>query len=112
MEREDYTTLVTDNIPNEQVYDFCFLLNWLNCYNGPENLDETIDDQLLYYIAEPLLKNQIEYNFRLVWNERGTAEDTLSVILKVNGDKFDPQMVVDNLKLNSMEKGLTITRIS
>jgi hypothetical protein len=107
----NYTTLVTDNIPNEQVYDFCFQLNRLCYYNGPENLDKTIDDQLLCYITEPLLNNQIEYNFRLVWNEKDTADDTLSVILKVNGDKFDPQMVVDNLKVNSMEKDLTISRI-
>ncbi|HLP20084.1 MAG TPA: hypothetical protein VK174_07280 [Chitinophagales bacterium] len=111
MERKDYTTLVSTNIPNEEVYSFTFPLNVLYGYNGADNLDETLDDQLLYYITEPLLNNSVEYNFSLDWSAENTSAGSLSIILKVNGEKFNIEMVTENLGKYGMDNGLVLTKI-
>lgn len=72
MERNDITTLVSHYIPNESVYLFDFPLRILNKCNGANNLDDTIDDNLIYFITKPLIDNQIEYNLHFEWNANHT----------------------------------------
>ena len=68
MKRKDYTVLTSHYIPNEKTYHFVFPLHILNQYNGADNLDITLDDNLVYFIIEPILSRKIEYSFKLIWN--------------------------------------------
>ena len=109
MERQDYTTLISHYIPNEKKYHFVFPLHILNRYNGPDNLDATLDDNLTYFIIEPILRNQIEYNFELIWKDKNdNNSDSLDICVKVNDEKFDAEIVIDNLTKQKMITGLEL----
>ncbi len=95
-------------IPNERKYHFIFPINVLYKYNGADNLDITLDDNLTYFIIEPILKRQIEYNFELIWKDKNTLDETLDICVKVNDEKFDPQIVIDNLEKQQMIAGLKL----
>ena len=112
MERKDITTLVSHYIPNEQIYRFDFPVRILNKYNGPDDLDTTIDDELLYVIIKPLLDNEIEYNYKLEWSTEHTNPwfHFLSIILMVNENKFKPDLLIKNLQENNMCEGLTLKK--
>lgn len=107
MERQDYTTLISHHIPNEKKYHFVFPLYILNKYNGSDNLDITLDDNLTYFIIEPILRNQIEYNFELIWKNQNDS-DSLDICVKVNDKKFNPVIVTNNLTEKQMITGLEI----
>ena len=110
MERQDYTTLKSHYIPNEKKYHFIFPLKTLAEYNGIENLDVTVDDNLAYFIIEPILLNKIEYDFEFIWtkNDSDKKPNTLDICVKLNDNKFDPQIVIDNLKNQKMINGLEL----
>jgi len=109
MKRQDYTTLTSRYIPNEKKYHFVFPLSILNKYNGPDNLDITLDDNLTYFIIEPILRNQIEYDFELIWkNKNDNTSEFLDICVKVNDEKFDPEIVIDNLTKQKMITGLEL----
>lgn len=110
MEKKDYTTLKSHFIPNEKKYHFIFPLHVLNQYNGADNLDVTLDDNLISFIIEPILSKQIEYNFELIWNDgnNNQIEDSLDICVKVNEEKFDPKIVIDNLTKQKMITGLEL----
>ncbi|WP_425077890.1 hypothetical protein [Psychroserpens sp. S379A] len=110
MKRQDYTTLKSHYIPNEKKYHFIFPLKILSEYNGIENLDVTIDDNLAYFIMEPILLNKIEYDFEFIWtkNDADKKTNSLDICVKLNDDKFDPQIVLDNLKNQKMINGLEL----
>ncbi len=107
MEREDYTALISYYIPNEIKYYVTFPLSILCEYNGASNLDVTIDDELLLYIIEPLIKGQIEYNYEII-NEDWELKEQFNLCLKVNREKFNPKIIIDNLKKNQMINGLKL----
>lgn len=107
MEKKDYTTSISHYIPNEKKYHFVFPLLILNKYNGSDNLDVTLDDNLTYFIIEPILRNQIEYNFELIWDKKNNI-DTLDICVKVNDKKFNSEIVIDNLIEQKMIKGLEL----
>ncbi len=90
-------------IPNEIRYYVRFPLSVLYQYNGADNLDVTIDDELLPCIIEPLIRGQIEYNCEII-----QLKKELDLCLRVNGEKFNPQIIVDNLIKNQMVKGLKL----
>ena len=108
MTRQDYTTLTSHYIPNEQKYHFVFPVHILNKYNGEDNLDMTLDDNLTYYIIEPILSNQIEYDFELIWKTENKVDCILDICVKVNDVKFDPSIVIDNLIKQEMITGLEL----
>jgi hypothetical protein len=110
MERQDYLTLTSHYIPNEKKYHFVFPLHILYKYNGADNLDVTLDDNLTYFIIEPILSRQIEYNFELIWNEGNDnqIEDSLDVCVKVNDESFDPKIVIENLERHKMISRLVL----
>lgn len=109
MERQDYTTKISYYIPNEKTYHFVFPLKILNKYNGPDNLDVTMDDNLTYFIIEPILRNQIEYNFKLIWRGENVIKDNaIDVCVTVNDKKFNPDIVIDNLIQKQMIEGLEL----
>lgn len=112
MERNDLTTLVSHYIPNESVYLFDFPLRILNKYNGANNLDDNIDDNLIYFITKPLIDNQIEYNLHFEWNANHTNNwyHSLIIHLRVNDNKFDINLIIKNIAINNMIEGLTITK--
>lgn len=66
MKRLDYSNLISYYIPNERKYHFIFPLDVLKKYNDLDNLDIILDDNLVYFIIEPILNKKIEYNFELV----------------------------------------------
>ncbi|WP_299710492.1 hypothetical protein [uncultured Tenacibaculum sp.] len=109
MERQDYTTLISHYIPNEKKYHFVFPIHILNQYNGPDNLDVTLDDNLTYYIIYPILKERIEYNFEIIWEDiDGKKSDFINICVSVNNDKFDTDIVIKNLILHEMINGLEL----
>lgn len=109
MEKRDYTTLISHYIPNEKKYHFVFPRHILNKYNGVDNLDVTLDDNLTYFIIEPILRNQIEYNFELIWKGINKNQvDVLDICVMVNDDKFDPSIVIANLMKQQMITGLEL----
>lgn len=105
MIRKDYTTLVSHYIPNETKYHFQFPINVLEQYNGAEEMDVTLDDNLVFFIIEPIIHSNAEYNYELIWKE-----DILDVCVKVNDEKFDSNYVIENLKRNNFIKGLHLLR--
>lgn len=105
--RKDYTTLTSIFIPHEKKYHFVFPVSVLNKYNGVENLDVTIDDNLAFFILEPILNNQIEYNFEFIWSSK-IKNPTLTICLTVNNKIFDSKIVIDNLEKNQMINGLEL----
>ena len=108
MKRQDYTTLISHYIPKERKYHFVFPLHVLNKYNGADNLDVSLDDNLTYFLIEPILTEQIEYNFELIWNDGNDnlIEGSLDICVKVNEEKFDSKIVIDNLERHEMISGL------
>jgi len=110
MKRQDFTTLISHFIPNERKYHFIFPVHVLNKYNGADNLDVTLDDNLLFFIIEPLLNGHIEYNYDLIWKggNDNPMQDSLDICIKVNEEKFDPKIVIDNLEKHEMLKGLEL----
>ena len=109
MKKKDYTALIYHHIPNEKKYHFIFPLHILNKYNGPDNLDITLDDYLIYFIIEPILRNQIEYHFELVWKDKdNNKSDYLNICVKVNDEMFNPKIVIDNLTTQKMIAGLQL----
>ncbi|WP_299126278.1 hypothetical protein [uncultured Winogradskyella sp.] len=110
MERQDYTTLKSHYIPNEKKYHFIFPLKILYEYDGIDNLDVTIDDNIAYFIIEPILRNEIEYDFEFIWtkNDINKNPNSLDICVKLNDDKFDPQIVIDNLENQKMINGLEL----
>ncbi|MDY3538152.1 hypothetical protein PG275_09085 [Riemerella anatipestifer] len=105
---QDYSNLKSYYIPNKIEYLLIFPLNVLFGYNGESDMDVTIDDELLFYILEPLIKNNIEYDYDIVEREWNIEENKFSIILTVNKEKFNPQIVIENLKINKMIKGLKL----
>lgn len=105
MKRRDYASLISHYIPHEKKYHFIFPIPILNKYNGPSNLDVTLDDHLTYYIIEPLLKNQIEYHFEIIWKD---DENSLDICVRVNDKKFDHSLVIDNLVKQQMITSLEL----
>lgn len=105
--RKDYTTLISFFIPNEKKYHFIFPLYVLYKYKGKDELDVTLDDYLVYYIIEPILNKNIEYNFELIWNTSENKE-SLDICVRLNNDKFDFNIVLDNLNKNNMIEGLKL----
>ena len=85
-----------------------FPLHVLNKYNGADNLDVSLDDNLTYFLIEPILTEQIEYNFELIWNDGNDnlIEGSLDICVKVNEEKFDSKIVIDNLERHEMISGL------
>ncbi|MEM6261901.1 MAG: hypothetical protein AAGI38_05295 [Bacteroidota bacterium] len=110
MENQEFTNWISHYVRNERTYHFIFPLYILNRYNGASNLDETLDDNLLYYILAPIATAQIEFNFELIWQDEheNPVEDTLDICVRVNDEKFDPQMVIANLEKNQMIAGLRL----
>ena len=113
MERKDITTLISHFIPNEQVYHVEFPERILHKYNGRDNLDNTIEE-LLYVILYPLLENEIEYNFKLEWNtEHSNAWFYfINIRLTVNGNKFEPELLIKTLQDHNMDEGLLLKKES
>ncbi|WP_338793541.1 hypothetical protein [Bernardetia sp. MNP-M8] len=89
-------------IPNKQSYYFRFPIAVLKEYNGIDNLDITIDDNLVYFITKPILEEQIEFNVNLIWEQK----DYLDIHLEINEEKFNPKIVLNSLKENQMINGL------
>ncbi len=107
MKRQDYSSLISYYIPNEIKYYVVFPLNILCTYNGASNLDVTIDDELLLYIIEPLITEKIEYNYEII-REDWEINNNLKLCLKVNNEKFNPKIIIDNLRRNQMINGLKL----
>ena len=108
MERKDYTTQISHYIPNEVIYHFVFPLEILYGYNG--ELDVTVDDNLAYFIIEPILKRNIAYSFQLIWKDEGANKlnHSLDICIKVDGTKFNFKTVIDNLEKEEMITGLEL----
>ena len=110
MEDKSYTSQISHFIPNEGTYHFTFLLTVLEQYNGAGNLDETLDDNLTYYIISPILRRKSEYQFEYIWKnqQEDTATNTLTIRVKVNDTNFDYREVIDQLRKENMLSGLRL----
>jgi hypothetical protein len=69
---------------------------------------------LLYVILYPLLENEIEYNFKLEWNtEHSNAWfHFINIRLTVNGNKFEPELLIKKLQDHTMDEGLLLKKES
>ncbi len=80
------------SFPNKIKYYITFLFSILDTYNGVDELDVTIDDELIPYIFEPLVAEKIEYNFEIIYEELD-LNGQFSLCLRVNKEKFDPKII-------------------
>jgi len=112
MIRKDYTPSISHYIPNEKKYYFVFPLDILAKYHGISNLDVTLDDELLHYLFSPILNNNIEYHYELIWKNKivDSPDHSLIICVRLNNEKFDPKIVLDNLEKHQMIAGLELFR--
>jgi len=103
MKNSVYTKQNYQYIPNEKTYYFEFPISILEKYNGIDNLDVTIDDNLLYLIFDNIIIQKVEYKYKL-----NLSDEFLIVCIKVNEEKFEYEKVIDCLKQNKMINGLKI----
>ncbi|GAB5525748.1 MAG: hypothetical protein Roseis2KO_36200 [Roseivirga sp.] len=92
-----------------------FPLYIVSSYNGISNLDETLDDNISYLIGKYCYDHNI--GFRIleltIADPEPKVHDGLiryQVELEINPDEFKTAWVLDELKTNGFEKGLTIKR--
>lgn len=104
MKNLDYTKQISYYIPNEKTYYLEFPISVLKKHNGIDNLDVTIDDNLLYFIFDNIINQKVEYKYKL-----DLSDEFLIICIKINEEKFKYEKVIECLKQNEMINGLKVS---
>jgi hypothetical protein len=90
-----------------------FPLQVLNSYNGQDNLDETLDENITWLIKEYFLENSIEFDFKesiqFVKPTPQKNDELVRYNLTIKSETLDLNNLVKKLENKGFEKGLTIT---
>ena len=82
-------------------------------YNGTDNLDVTLDDNISYLIGKHFYDSGIKFNILDLnfISPKPNYHDELiryKIEIELNGNNFDFNWILKKLKSNNFDKGLTI----